>query len=60
MGLKQTKIKFQPRIKLNHNIDDQLFRVEKVLARKGNQLKVRWKGFSRDDDSLIQNQILYK
>ena len=40
------------------NVDDQLFRVEKVLARQRNQLKMRWKGCSRDYDSLIRNQIL--
>lgn len=40
------------------NVDDQLFRVEKVLARKRHQLKMRWKGFGRDYDSLIRNQIL--
>ena len=40
--------------------EDDLFRVEKVLKRKGNKLLVRWKGWSNKYDSLIDKSDVKK
>ena len=40
--------------------EDDLFRVEKVLKRKGNKLLVRWKGWSNKYDSWIDKADVKK
>ena len=40
--------------------EDDLFRVEKVLKRKGNKLLVRWKGWSNKYDSWIDKSDVKK
>ena len=40
--------------------DDGLFRIEKVLQRKGNQVKVRWQGWSDKYDSWIDAKTIRK
>ena len=40
--------------------DDGLFRIGKVLQRKGNQVKVRWQGWSDKYDSSIDAKTIRK
>ena len=40
--------------------DDDLYRVEKVLKRKGNKLLVRWKGWPDKYDSWIDKKDVQK
>ena len=40
--------------------NQQIFRIEKIIKRKGNKLYVKWKGYDNSFNSWINKKISYK